>query len=117
MEYRDPDPEEIAVQVKPAGWCFTVDVSLSMKGEKLANAKKAVVENARLLIGASGSRCKVGLVSFGSSAPYCLRAHVRCRQDRKRRCQSALRRPTTAMDEGIRVAANLVGTSAFQYRP
>lgn len=66
--YQDPKPEKFRVKVKPRWVVFTVDVSFSMEGDKLSRAKQGVIENARRLLAACGSSCKIGVVSFGSDA-------------------------------------------------
>src|SRR5262249_25786727 len=65
-DYKDPNPEQVVVRLKPRWVIFAVDVSISMEGEKLTNARQALVDRARKLLRFADWR--VGIVSFGSHA-------------------------------------------------
>lgn len=105
LHYTDPDPKDIP-RVAARWVVFAVDVSFSMGGHKLTNAKKAVLHNAKLLRNAS-STCQIGLVSFGAQAT------VLCRPTADlaaldRAVNSMVPSGTTAMDQGIQEALDLV---------
>ncbi|MFQ6009268.1 MAG: VWA domain-containing protein, partial [Candidatus Zixiibacteriota bacterium] len=89
---------------------FAIDISSSMAGAKIANAKQALIQNSRDLLAVGSEDCKVGIVSFAS------RAKIVCRPTSdlttlERAVATMTPSGTTAMDEGIRQAAELVMTA------
>ena len=59
--------EMVRPRVKPRWVVFAVDSSGSMQGEKMANAKTAVIENARLLLALAGEAVRIGIVRLCGS--------------------------------------------------
>lgn len=108
LPYEEPDLSQVSrVAVRPRWVVFAVDTSYSMEGEKMNEAKKAVVGNAEELLRVGGEQCRVGIVSFDTQA------QIVCRPTSD---LAALRgavagmhpNGATAMDEGIRQAVELV---------
>jgi len=108
LPYREPDLDEVvAVQVKPRWVVFAVDVSGSMCGQKIDNARRGVLENARQLLTTGDGQVRTGIVSFAT------KARVVCRpttDENAVRTSVASLDPsgTTAMEEGIRLAKDLL---------
>lgn len=101
------EPTEMTISIKPRWVVFALDLSWSMQGEKLANAKKALIDNADQLLHCNGSECKVGIVTFASHSAVACRPTANIDEIRPR-VQALEVSGTTAMDEGIREAATLV---------
>lgn len=108
LTYEEPDLDQVMrVQIRPRWVVFAIDTSYSMEGETLDAAKRALLDNAEQLLTLGGEACRVGIVSFDSSA------QIVCRPTSD---LSALRHAVhgmnpnglTAMDEGIRLAVQLV---------
>jgi uncharacterized protein YegL len=69
MPYEEPEIEKVTrVAVKPRWLGYALDVSGSMIGEKIQNAKQALTSSARELLALGGDRCRVGVVTFASQA-------------------------------------------------
>ena len=106
--YVEPEEGSITVSVKPRWVVFALDVSYSMEEDDiLETAKKALIDNARDLLAVGGDGCKIGIVTFASSAtvachPTSNMAEIE-RQVRPIKCSG-----TTVMDEGIAEAVVLV---------
>src|SRR5205823_2133086 len=67
--YREPNLEEVQrVRARPRWVIFAVDVSGSMDGVKLREAKRTLITNAETLLATGGGDCRIGIVSFDSSA-------------------------------------------------
>jgi Mg-chelatase subunit ChlD len=86
---------------------FALDVSSSMDGEKIHNAKTAVINSTRELLSAGPEGTQVGLVTFGSSA------EVRCPPSAdgakfERAATKVQTWGTTAMDQGIVRAVDML---------
>ena len=111
IPYKEPDPEEIVVvRTSPRWVIFAVDVSFSMSGEKIKNARRAVLENARQLLAMDGDEVQVGIVSFSE------KAHVACRPTRDiRQVEQAVSGlipiSTTNMADGLRYALDLLSAA------
>lgn len=111
LPFEEPDLEAaVRARVRPRWVVFAVDVSYSMDGVKIATARQAVLENARRLLAAGGDACRVGIVTFASSVT------VVCRPTSdvttiEAAVQSITASGTTAMDDGIRRAVELVMTA------
>jgi len=105
--YEDPDLSKvIRVRVKPRWVVFAVDTSGSMEGAKIAAAKRALVENARELL-ALGEGVRVGIVAFSYGASILCRPTSRLAEI-EQAADSLTASGTTAMDEGILLAVQLV---------
>ena len=108
LPYQEPDLSQVQrLSVRPRWVVFAVDTSYSMEGEKLHEAKKALLSNAEQLISVGGDSCQVGVVSFDSQA------QVVCRPTNNlTTLRSAVGgmgpNGTTAMDDGIRKSVELV---------
>lgn len=108
LDYHDPNLEEVArIRVRPRRVVFAVDTSGSMEGAKIAAARQAVLDNARTLLGLGGETCEVGIVSFAAGAE-----EVCPPTSDLQRIASTVNAlvpfGTTAMDEGIRLALQIV---------
>jgi len=96
-----------SVTLAPRCVVFALDVSGSMSGEKISSAQDALIANARELITLGQGNYQVGIVSFSTTA------EVVCEPTtdmaKLETCVSRmLADGTTAMDDGIRLAADLV---------
>ena len=105
--YKEPEITAAPAQFRPRWVVFAVDTSYSMEGVKMQNAKQAVIDNARVLLTLGGERCKVGIVSFASSA------RVVCQPTSdlgavERAARSLTPSGSTAMDDGVLTALDLV---------
>jgi Mg-chelatase subunit ChlD len=102
MDYKDPNPEKLVPRARPRWVVFTVDVSYSMEGDKLKNARSALVDSARKLLQAGS--CKVGVVSFASDASLICQPTTNLAEVES---GAAALAPCgwTAMHKGIRLAA------------
>lgn len=107
LPYQEPNLEEVGrLRLKPRWVVFAIDASYSMEGEKMRDAKKAVVDNTRDLLSLSGEGCKIGIVSFANVA------QIVCRPTAD---MAAIEQAVagiypsgmTAMDDGIRQAIEL----------
>lgn len=107
LPYNEPELSHFAEAPKARWVVFALDVSYSMEGEMLDNAKQALCQNARDVMAAEGDACKIGVVTFASSAEVVCRPTSDLseieRQVRSMKCSG-----TTAMDEGISEAVILV---------
>ncbi len=106
VPYEEPNPE-IIVRSRPRWVVYAVDTSGSMAGVKLSNAKQALISTARDLLTHGGERCKVGIVSFDSTArvvcqPTSSQAEV------ERAAGGMHATGTTAMGDGLQQALDLV---------
>jgi molecular chaperone DnaK len=108
QHYTDPNLEEVMrVRVKPRWVVFAVDNSGSMSGAKIAAAKEALVNNAGKLLALGGEGCRVGIVGFSSTADILCRPTSNMAEI-SRAAASMNAFGTTAMDEGIRLAIQMV---------
>jgi len=111
IKYEEPDLAVCRAQPKPRWVVFAIDASGSMdSNNKFQNAKQAVLANARQLLGSGAADCLVAVVSFASSAekicdPTSDFAEI----------ESAVKGmstgSTTSMDEGIRLATEILLTA------
>ena len=111
--FREPG-QDIGVRVKPMWVAFALDISYSMEGDKLQNAKQALVNNARDLIAQGGDACRVGVVTFSETA------EIACRPTNElSKLESAIWPiepvSTTAMDKGIELAMDLITSAPGEY--
>jgi len=108
LPYQEPRLDEVTIRVKPRWVVFALDTSGSMDSDnKIATARKALLDNARSLLDVGGAGCRVGLVTFASDVSIACRptADVAVIE----RALDAVRATgTTSMDEGIRQAVELV---------
>jgi len=107
VKYQEPNIEELSVRLNRRWVVFALDVSGSMEGDKIRRAKEALIKNARELIELGDGECLVGVASFSSDAD------IVCRPTADADALAASVRgittgTTTAMDEGINVARELV---------
>jgi molecular chaperone DnaK len=108
LPYQEPNLEEVMrIRVKPRWVVFAVDVSYSMQGAKMTNAKQALIATARELLAIGGEQCKIGIVSFASSASIVARPTSDLAA-LERVVATLAPSGTTAMDAGIRQATELV---------
>jgi molecular chaperone DnaK len=106
LPYVEPDAGVI-ISLRPRWVVFALDNSGSMDGSKLQNAVNALIDNAGMLLGPGGDRCRVGVVSFSNSAEVvCLPTNDLNKLERAVRSLRAT--GLTAMDEGIELAIQLV---------
>jgi molecular chaperone DnaK len=106
LPYVEPDAGAV-ISLRPRWVVFALDNSGSMEGAKLQNAVNALVDNARMMLGPGGDRCRVGVVSFSNSAEVvCLPTNDLNKLERAVRSLRAT--GLTAMDEGIELAIQLV---------
>jgi len=107
--YEEPNLDAL-LRVLPRWVVFALDVSSSMKGHKIRNAKQALHDSACTLLARGHEGWKVGVVTFGSTATVC--------------CSPTADLPTlaqavgdisasgmTAMDEGIVCSLDMVSKS------
>jgi molecular chaperone DnaK len=107
LPYEEPDVEALKVVVRPRWVVFAIDVSWSMEGAKLKNAREALIDNARQLLQQGGERTKVGIVSFSTQAQIvCEPTHDLDKVIRAARGLQA--QALTAMDDGINLAVEMV---------
>ncbi|MGE0129085.1 MAG: Hsp70 family protein [Blastocatellales bacterium] len=108
LDYQEPNLEEFGrLRLKPRWVVFAIDASYSMEGEKMRDAKKALVDNARDLLSLSGEGCKIGIVSFASTAQIVCRPTADIAAI-KQAADGIFPSGMTAMDDGIRQAIELV---------
>jgi len=105
--YEEPDLSQSRAASEPRWVVFALDVSSSMDGDKIVDARKAVIQSGRDLLSDGGTGAQIGLVAFGSSA------EVRCPPSAdfaKFERVTAMTETwgTTAMDQGIDCAVDLV---------
>lgn len=106
--YNDPDLEQVMrVRVRPRWVVFAVDSSGSMNGAKMTAAKQALIGNARQLLVMGGDACKIGIVSFAATATLVCSPTSDLAQI-EQAAASMVPFGTTAMDEGIRLAVEVV---------
>jgi molecular chaperone DnaK len=106
--YNDPDLEQVMrVRVRPRWVVFAVDSSGSMKGVKITAAKHALIGNARQLLAMGGVSCKIGIVTFATKATLVCNPTSDLKQ-LEQAAESMIPLGTTAMDEGIRLAIDVV---------
>ncbi len=108
IPYEEPDPASIViVRVQPRWVVFAVDVSGSMDGAKMANARRGVLDNARQLLVDGRDEVKVGIVSFNAHAKIVCPPTAELRQ-----VESAVATlspsGTTNMGEGLQFAMDMV---------
>ena len=70
--YEEPDLAAL-LRVAPRWVVFALDVSTSMRGQKINNAKRALGDSARGLLAQGHAGWRVGVVVFGSAAAVCCR--------------------------------------------
>jgi molecular chaperone DnaK (HSP70) len=105
--YEEPSLSEIEICVKPRWVVFALDASGSMYGDKIENAKQALLDQSRNLLAVGGGTCKVGVVQFST------RAGLVCEPtDDLELLSRHIARigadGSTAMDQGINMAVDLV---------
>ncbi len=111
IPYDEPDPDEIEiVTVLPRWVIFAVDISYSMVGDKIANARKGVLENARQLLESGSEEVKVGIVSFDSSAEIVCNPTSDLTTVEQAVAKLAPR-GTTNMGAGLQYAMDMVGSA------
>jgi molecular chaperone DnaK len=112
LAYEDPDIDEVVkVGIRPQCVVYALDVSSSMRGHKIAEAKRAVIDTACDLLSAC-DQCKVGMVTFASTV--CVACRPTSDVTKIKSVVSSLEASgMTAMDDGIHQAVELVlGTPA-----
>ena len=110
VDYEEPNLDQVInrIRVKPRWVVFAIDSSGSMAANnKLDNAKQALLDNTRDLLVAADGTCKVGVVSFASTAT------VVCRptsdfNELRRTVSSMGPDGGTAMDDGLLEALQLL---------
>lgn len=105
-KYEEPDLEDVGQSVPPRRVTFAIDVSYSMEGSDLEAAKKALIDNAKKLL-QSGDDCKVGIVSFASSAQVVCEPTTDLRRI-ERETNAMETCGSTAMDEGIALSIEML---------
>lgn len=109
--YEEPDLTACKVTIKPHWMVFALDVSYSMESDgKIVAAKKALRDKAGEILSDGNGKCKVGLVTFSERAqrvcdPTDDIALIASKIDGIHTVS------TTAMDEGIQMAEDLVMTA------
>jgi molecular chaperone DnaK len=108
LPYQEPDLEAVMrVRVKPRWVVFALDCSGSMDSDgKIEKAKSAVLDNAKTLL-SFGEGFKVGLVTFSDEVNAACRPTSELRE-LERALSGVQANGTTWMDEGIRLAVELV---------
>jgi len=107
VEYKEPDLGEIKATAKPRNVVFALDISGSMAGRKLDQAKKALIDTASGLLRESSNMTSVGVITFGSSASRL--CELTSDLSRISKALDPVRSSgSTAMDEGIACAADLL---------
>ena len=110
MEEHPFKEPEMVVALRPRWVLYLLDISYSMEGEDLSNAKNAIVESAQQVLGLGEEGTKIGVVTLGSYASVV----VEPTQDAER-IESAVGaiscHGTTAMDQGIQEAVTLASRS------
>ncbi len=108
LPFEEPNTDDIIITVKPRWVVFAIDVSYSMKeGGLLDNAKRALIENARNLLKVSSDRCNIGIVNFSSNAKIVCRPTSNLAEV-ENAVATMIPDGTTAMDDGINLAVELV---------
>ncbi len=112
VAYEEPDLEAFArVAVKPRWVVFALDASYSMGGHnKMDNAKAAVKNSARDLLALESQKTRIGVVTFASDAEICCEPTSDL-SELSRKVDAVSTRGTTAMDDGINRAVELVLTA------
>jgi Mg-chelatase subunit ChlD len=109
IAYEEPDIDAITLVVAKPRWVvFAVDVSGSMDGSKMANARQGLIENARLLLADGGDEVRVGVVSFNARAAAVCRPTADLAQV-ERAASSLDASGTTNMGEGLQFAFDMLG--------
>ncbi len=107
IPYEEPDPDELhAAQAAPRWVVFAIDVSGSMYGEKIDNARRGILDNARQLL-ESGGEVKIGIVSFNRSASIVCRPTSDMRE-LEQAVASLDPSGLTNMGEGLRFALDMI---------
>jgi Mg-chelatase subunit ChlD len=108
LPYEEPNLDEVVrARVQPLWVVFVLDASTSMDGVKMETAKRAVVDNARVLLETGAGACRVAVVTFASHAEVC--CEVTDDLGHLDRCVEAIEADgLTAMDDGIFEAARLL---------
>ncbi len=111
LPYEEPDLEEInrrQASIKPRWVIFAVGTPASMDGATMNDMKKALLSNARDLLATGAGRCKIGIVSFSSSAQIICYPTSRYTVLEFATMTMTPAGKMIAMDEGVRQALDLV---------
>ena len=108
MPYQEPKIEDAKKSIiSPRCVVFTIDVSYSMGGSKLVNAKQALIDNAKNLIDLGGECYQVGIVSFASDAELVCEPTSNI-NDIENKVSNINVTGSTAMHEGIELAMKVL---------
>ena len=112
IPYEEPDPDTIVmVKAQPRWVVFAVDVSGSMGGEKMTNARQGVLDNARQLLAEGCDEIKVGIVSFNEHAQVVCRPTSDLRQV-EQGVSTLSASGTTNMGDGLQFALDMIAAAS-----